>query len=61
MSTAPLEHPSPAERAERGRGARKAAPRSRHGERESAPRRPDPLELLEEQSGTRLPELIPIR
>ncbi|HTX32380.1 MAG TPA: DUF2252 domain-containing protein [Solirubrobacteraceae bacterium] len=36
-------------------------PRSRHGSWEPHPSRPDPIELLQEQASTRLPELIPIR
>jgi hypothetical protein len=53
--------PSPAERAACGKAARQRAPRTRHGEWEPAADRPDPVEPLEEQSRTRLPELIPIR
>ena len=37
------------------------APRSRHGEWGPASDRPDPVELLEEQAATRVPELVPIR
>ena len=36
-------------------------PRSRHADWESSPRRPDPVELLEAQARTRVPELVPIR
>jgi len=36
-------------------------PRSSHGEWEPAPNRRDPVELLEDQARTRLPELVPIR
>jgi uncharacterized protein (DUF2252 family) len=50
-----------AEAAARGKAARQAAPRSRHGAWEPAPGRPDPVELLDEQASTRVPELIPIR
>ena len=57
----PVEHPSPAERAARGRSVRKEVPRSVHAEWEPAADRPDPLELLEEQARTRIAELVPIR
>ncbi|MFH8448627.1 DUF2252 domain-containing protein [Streptomyces fungicidicus] len=53
--------PTPAERAAEGRNARSRAPRSSHGRFESAPGRPDPVDVLERQSATRLPELVPIR
>ena len=36
-------------------------PRSSHGAFQPAPHRPDPIELLERQAETRLPELVPIR
>ena len=54
-------HFTPAERAARGRAARGELPRSAHAEWEPGPRRRDPIELLEEQAQTRLPELGPIR
>ena len=54
-------HFTPAERAARGRAARAELPRSAHGTWEPAPRRRDPVDLLEEQAVTRLPELVPIR
>ena len=46
---------------ERGKAARAAAPRSAHGEWEPARDRRDPVELLEEQAASRVPELVPIR
>jgi hypothetical protein len=52
---------TPAERAEFGRQARAAMPRSRHGEWEPPVRRTDPLEILALQATTRLPDLVPIR
>src|SRR5690606_5018002 len=52
---------SPAERAQRGRAARSRAPRSVHGWFEAAGDRPDPVDTVERQSATRLPELVPIR
>ncbi|SNX55844.1 uncharacterized protein SAMN06272735_0275 [Streptomyces sp. TLI_55] len=52
---------SPAERAAHGREARRRAPRSSHGRYEAAPRRLDPVEVVERQSAERVPELVPIR
>jgi uncharacterized protein (DUF2252 family) len=49
------------ESAERGRAARRAVPRSAHGEWSPAPDRPDPIALLQTQAQTRLQELVPIR
>jgi uncharacterized protein (DUF2252 family) len=54
-------HPTPAERAERGRAARAAAPRSEQGECQPALDRRDPVALLEEQAASRVTELVPIR
>ena len=56
-----LPHFTPAERAARGKAARGEIPRSSHAGWEPAPLRRNPVELLEEQAQTRLPELIPIR
>src|SRR3712207_3503683 len=44
-----------------GKAARASAPRTSHAEFQAAPDRADPVELLERQSSTRVPELIPIR
>ena len=49
------------ERLARGKGARKQAPRSAHAAWEPAGNRLDPIVLLEEQSVSRVPELVPIR
>jgi uncharacterized protein (DUF2252 family) len=49
------------ESAERGREARRAAPRSTHGEWSPPPDRRDPIEILREQAQGRVPELVPIR
>jgi uncharacterized protein (DUF2252 family) len=49
------------ESAERGREARRVAPRSGHGEWAPAADRPDPVGTLHGQTATRLPELVPIR
>ena len=58
---AKVEHFTPEERAARGKGARAEVPRTSHAEWEPPPHRPDPVELLEEQAQTRVPELVPIR
>ena len=57
----PSGHASVAERRARGKGARRTAPRSSHGEWAPARGRPDPVSLLEEQGESRVPELLPIR
>jgi uncharacterized protein (DUF2252 family) len=44
-----------------GRAGRKGAPRSAHAEWSPAPDRPDPVDVLEQQGTTRVPELLPIR
>jgi hypothetical protein len=54
-------HFTPAERAARGKAARRELPRSAHANWEPLGHRPDPVALLEEQAETRLPELVPIR
>src|SRR5215217_5407703 len=48
-------------RYERGRAARRAAPRGSHAEWTPASDRPDPVDLLEAQAKDRLPDLLPIR
>jgi uncharacterized protein (DUF2252 family) len=57
----PPRHLSVSERTTRGKAARSEVPRSAHAGFEPSPTRPDPLELLEEQSRSRVPELVPIR
>ncbi|UGQ12623.1 DUF2252 domain-containing protein [Yinghuangia sp. ASG 101] len=52
---------TPAERAALGKAARRAVPRSSHAEFAPPARRPDPLDILEAQSASRLPDLVPIR
>jgi uncharacterized protein (DUF2252 family) len=52
---------SPRERAERGRAARADAPRSGHAEFAPGSGRQDPVDTIERQSATRVPELVPIR
>jgi len=52
---------TPSERADRGKAARAAVPRESHAVFEPPPDRPDPIDLLEEQSAGRVPELVPVR
>jgi uncharacterized protein (DUF2252 family) len=54
-------HLTPAERAARGKTARAEVPRTSHAQFEPAKDRPDPIALLEEQSKTRVQELVPVR
>ena len=54
-------HLSVAERVARGKAARAEIPRSSHAAFEPSPTRGDPIELLERQAQTRVPELVPIR
>ena len=56
-----LDRLTPAERAARGKEARAAVPRESHAVFDPPPDRPDPIDLLEEQAKTRVPELVPIR
>ncbi|MEU6342487.1 DUF2252 domain-containing protein [Streptomyces sp. NPDC046977] len=52
---------TPRERAALGRAARRTTPRSRHAEWAPSPLRADPVDVIEEQSARRVPELVPIR
>ena len=54
-------HPTVEERHARGRAVRSKVPRSAHAEWEPASDRRDPVDLLEEQAATRVPELVPLR
>jgi uncharacterized protein (DUF2252 family) len=54
-------HLTVAERAERGKVARTAVPRSSHAVFDPPADRSDPIDLLEAQAQTRVPELVPIR
>ena len=56
-----IPHPTPEARAATGKAAREIAPRTAHGEWAPAPDRRDPVDLLEEQAASRVPELVPIR
>ena len=60
-ATPPVPHLSVAERVARGKAARAEVPRSSHATFEPSPDRADPIELLERQARTRVPELVPIR
>jgi uncharacterized protein (DUF2252 family) len=53
--------PSVADRVQRGREARSKVPRSKQAVFRPPPDRADPLETLERQADTRVPELVPIR
>ncbi|GAA0899126.1 DUF2252 domain-containing protein [Virgisporangium aurantiacum] len=53
--------PTALDRAAAGRAARKVAPRAGHAEYTPAPKRRDPIDVIEAQSATRVPELVPIR
>jgi uncharacterized protein (DUF2252 family) len=52
---------SVADRTARGKDARAEVPRRSHASFEPSPTRADPVELLEQQAKTRVPELVPIR
>ncbi len=54
-------HLTPRARLEHGKAARAKVPRSVHAEWQPAADRPDPVDLLEKQARTRVPELVPIR
>ena len=54
-------HFSVAERAALGKAARARVPRTAHGEWTPASDRRNPVELLEQQAASRVPELVPIR
>jgi uncharacterized protein (DUF2252 family) len=54
-------HLSVGERAARGKAERAEVSRSVHGEWSAPSGRRDPVELLEEQAASRVPELVPIR
>src|SRR4051812_46704859 len=56
-----VEHPTSAQRSETGKAARTAVRRSSLAEWQPAPGRPHPVDVLEDQAQTRVPELVPIR
>jgi len=53
--------PSVAERLEAGKALRKKVPRSAHAAYEQGRDRADPIDILEQQNGTRVPKLVPVR
>jgi uncharacterized protein (DUF2252 family) len=53
--------PTPTEREEAGRAARKTVPRSEHGSWTPGPGRQDPVDLISEQNADRLQWLVPLR
>ncbi|HEY2299370.1 MAG TPA: DUF2252 domain-containing protein [Jatrophihabitans sp.] len=55
------DYPTPKERAAVGKQLRKELPLAAHADVARDPSRPGPVELLEEQCTTRVPELIPVR
>ena len=57
----PVPHFTVDERIARGKAARAEVPRRSHASWEPSPVRPSPIDLLEEQAKTRVPELVPIR
>ncbi len=56
-----LGHLTPADRTARGEDARARTPRESHAVFAPAADRPDPLDLLQEQNLSRVPELVPLR
>jgi len=60
-TTRPVPHLSVAERVARGKAARAEVPRASHAVLAPSPTRADPVDLLERQGKSRVPELVPIR
>jgi uncharacterized protein (DUF2252 family) len=58
---APVSQLQPGESPQRGRAARRSAPRSSHGDWTPAPGRPDPVATLHTQAESRVQQLVPIR
>ncbi|MEA2652669.1 MAG: hypothetical protein QOI85_2390 [Chloroflexota bacterium] len=56
-----VNHVTVGERKARGKAARRELPRAEHAAWVPPPDRGDPVELLEKQATTRVPELVPIR
>jgi hypothetical protein len=54
-------HRSPDDSRANGKAARNEAPRRSHGEWEPSSARPEPIDLLEQQSATRVPDLAALR
>jgi uncharacterized protein (DUF2252 family) len=55
------QHPTPEERVALGKQARASVPRSSHAEWSPHADRRDPVDILQEQATSRIPELVPIR
>ena len=60
-ATAQVDHPTPQDRAARGKAARAKVPRSSHAGWDPPTDRREPVDLLEEQAVSRVPELVPVR
>ena len=60
-AASPPTHLTPPERTARGKAARKKAPRSSHAGWDPPSNRRAPVDLLEEQAASRVPELVPVR
>ncbi len=56
-----VDHPSRAERVATGRSCREAVPRASLASFAPSSPRQDPVDLLEQQAASRIPELLPIR
>ncbi|MCX4675989.1 DUF2252 domain-containing protein [Streptomyces sp. NBC_01433] len=56
-----VRHRTPQERAAVGKAVRADVPRSSHAEFAPGSGRPDPLKIIEKQSASRLPDLVPVR
>ncbi|MER7722746.1 DUF2252 domain-containing protein [Streptomyces sp. NPDC096323] len=56
-----VRHRTTQQRAALGKAARAVVPRSSHAEFASGPGRADPLKIIEKQSASRLPDLVPVR
>lgn len=56
-----VRHRTPQERAALGKAVRADVPRSSHAEFAPGTGRPDPLKIIEKQSASRLPDLVPVR
>ena len=60
-AASPVPHLSVAERVALGKAARDEVPRASHAAYTPSPDRADPVDVLERQATTRVPELVPIR
>src|SRR4029453_5723022 len=57
----PVAHPTPPARTAPGKDARTKVPRSSHAGWDPPSDRREPVDLLEEQAASRVPELVPVR